>query len=77
MVKFGPQAKTAVPALIAILEGPTVHNPSRGIDSRSAAAEALIAIGPDATAAVPALERALADSDLRPPLQHPTVTRVA
>jgi hypothetical protein len=59
---FGPRAKAAVPALIAILEGPAPEG--QGADSRIRAAEALGAIGPDAKAAVPSLLAALNDENV-------------
>ncbi len=58
---FGPAAKAAVPALVALLDYPATH-----WQARRNILEALGSIGPPAArAAIPALEKALGDEEVR------------
>jgi len=65
--EYGREARTAVPNIIKALEtfqgkGPALDGPARYYaDARALAADALGSIGPDAKAALPALENALQD----------------
>lgn len=65
--KYGSEARKAVPNIITALEthkgtGPALDGPDRYYaDARALAADALGSMGPDAKAAVPALEKALQD----------------
>jgi HEAT repeat protein len=69
LTKLGPDAREAVPALIAALRtfpggSPELEGPERYFpDVRSVAAEALGAIGPMAKAAIPALKVATTDAN--------------